>query len=64
MTYEYKTTHGELARYWTDPEYGRQLDEEPDDPIPPDGDGWELVTMGASGARLYWAWRRKARATR
>ena len=30
----------------------------PDDPVLPEGDGWDLVGFAASGIYLYWTWRR------
>lgn len=52
--YEYKTTHGDLYHA-----AGRMHDEsEPDDPVAPEGIGWELLAFAASSERLYWAWRR------
>jgi len=59
LTYEYRTTGGNIASFYSHPEEGRIMDSEGDDPVQPEGEGWELVAMAASTARLYWAWRRK-----
>lgn len=48
MKYEYKTTCGSLS----------YSDNEPDDPVEPEGGGWELIGFTASSKMLYWAWRR------
>ncbi len=51
--YEYKTTHGSGVSF-----FEGSVEVEPDDPTPPDGEGWELVAMAATPNRLYWAWKR------
>lgn len=62
--YEYKTTHGAQLRVHVHDRFicsesCSDPDVEPDDPVEPEGPGWELVNTAASTARLYWTWRRK-----
>ena len=53
MKYEYKTTYGSLREKFPNGD-----DYKPDDPEPPEGDGWEMCGMAASNYSLYWSWRR------
>lgn len=53
--YEYTTTYATGVV-----ESGPRRDDllPPDDPVLPEGDGWDLVGFAASGLYLYWTWRR------
>jgi hypothetical protein len=57
MAYEYRTTHGD-----TFSPSSLHQDTQPDDPIQPDDDGWEMCGSAATTYRLYWFWRRDRRA--
>lgn len=64
VSYEYKTTHGELFKQHRCDrvicyDNCKEPDREPDDPSWPDGKGWTLLHTAASGEALYWAWRRR-----
>ena len=63
MTYEYRTTSGDIATFYRDPENGPTMTADGDDPLQPEGEGWEMVGMAATPARLYWSWRRKVSAS-
>ena len=56
MKSEYKTTCGSAR---TIPNMAQfSLGSTPDDPIQPEGNGWELIGMAATEKFLYWTWRR------
>ena len=55
--FEYKTTHGDLYREYADRDGSVDI-YPPDNPVPPEGSGWEMVGFTASTAKLYWSWRR------
>lgn len=60
IVYEYKSTMGSINTdsYW-DKYSQSHISESVDDPVEPDGDGWELVGMAAAGdSTLVWCWRR------
>jgi hypothetical protein len=65
LRYEYRTTHADwhlpvnLKKAMVGQEVAtlKGAASYPD-PVPPPGDGWDLVCATASGATLFWFWRR------
>jgi hypothetical protein len=53
MKYEYKTTEGTVGGRSAAGGY-----EDTDDPLEPDGEGWEMIGSAADAGYLYWFWRR------
>jgi hypothetical protein len=58
---EYATTHGRAARFLG--EQQQEVHTQPDDPCPPEGNGWEMVGASATPDRLYWFWKRESPGT-
>lgn len=58
--FEYKTTYGDLFHSNYDHQEDIHTETPPDNPVPPEGTGWELVGFTASTKKLYWCWRRPA----
>lgn len=55
---EYKTTLGKWQYVEQYSEYGNYHEPDAVDPIPPEGQGWELVGSTASDKVLFWFWAR------
>jgi len=60
LKYEYRTTFGDPyeASYFNRISQDTVSHTLPDDPVIPDGDGWEMCGSAASTNLLYWFWKR------
>lgn len=54
---EYKTTIGSVTREYDDRGYEGDI-LSADDPVPPEGLGWELVCAIMRGDTILWFWQR------